>query len=183
LRFLEKQILSTLLRIIGKTTVTKERSLQFFMTVTIKKITNPQNKNAYKGGLMANLIILDDNRKLASSLKLMLIAQGHRLLRISEMQELFEKIYGFKPDLILINRYFEGEYGWDAFNLLKMLLPGTPALLYVLKHANSRDIENIVKAIDNSLYDNKVFRQSNTRCLTKVQRWFRPVFPSLVMKL
>lgn len=97
---------------------------------------------------MACILIIDDNHSASAFLKLSLQGRRHRVIRGVDIWEAVDPGGGCVPDLVLINRAFKNNSGWQAFNFLKQAAPHLPAMVYVLERLTSVSTGWIARAVE-----------------------------------
>ena len=70
---------------------------------------------------MHNILIVDDYEDLTHVLKVYLEKQGYKVEECSKAGEVFNKIYSFSPDLIILDVYLDGESGRSLCMKIKSL--------------------------------------------------------------
>jgi CheY-like chemotaxis protein len=96
---------------------------------------------------MSNILIIDDNHAASAFLKLSLQGRRHRVNRSVNFWDAIDPA-GIAADLVLINRAFKNNTGWQAFNFLKQAAPHLPAMVYVLEHRTAANAGWIIRAVE-----------------------------------
>lgn len=73
---------------------------------------------------MANILIIDD--KIHSE---DLPMEGHHVTYVEELGDVMEELRSYRPDIVLLDLYFEGFEGWALLHRIKLKSPHLPVLI------------------------------------------------------
>ena len=102
---------------------------------------------------MASIWIVDDKTAASAFLKLSLMRRRHRVRRGVVIRDAMDAPADMAPDLILINRDFANESGWQVFNQLKQAVPHLPAMVYVLREFTAANAKWIGRVVDAAILE------------------------------
>ncbi|MCF8050581.1 MAG: response regulator [Desulfobacterales bacterium] len=78
---------------------------------------------------MANILIIDDKILSEKLLSKDLSMEGHHVTYVEELGDAMEELRSCRPDIVLLDLYFEGFEGWDLLHRIKLKTPHLPVLI------------------------------------------------------
>lgn len=85
---------------------------------------------AREGNIMANILIIDDQKWTKDLCREGLAGENHRIQATDDIESVSKNILSFKPNVVLLNLYLKhGFLVWDVLHDIKMKDPNLPVLI------------------------------------------------------
>ena len=88
-----------------------------------------ENMDTEKRGVMANILIVDDQPYVRELLSEVLAREGYRVASVGDIQSIWGRLRDSPPDLVLLDLYLDGSKGWDVLRDIKSMDPDLPVLI------------------------------------------------------
>ncbi len=82
-----------------------------------------------KRGVMANILIVDDQPYVRELLSEILTHEGYQVASVGDVQSMWRNLRDSPPDLVLLDLYLNGSKGWDVLRDIKRIDPNLPVLI------------------------------------------------------
>lgn len=102
---------------------------------------------------MIKIAVVDPNPFIARQVGRLIRQSGHRSVICKNAAPHTALNEADDPDLVLVGRRRQDEFGWDRFNQWREAVPGLPALLYVLDDCSPGGMAGLGRIIDQALAD------------------------------
>ena len=90
---------------------------------------------AREGNIMANILIIDDQKWTKDLCREGLAGENHRIQATDDIESVSKNILSFKPNVVLLNLYLKhGFLVWDVLHNIKIQDPNLPVLIIAPYH-------------------------------------------------
>lgn len=84
----------------------------------------------HKGKLMANILVVDDEKEICNILELVLSGEGHKVFLAHDGKEALKRMYNVSPDIMILDIKMPGMNGYEVYQRVKQdpFFKGLPIL-------------------------------------------------------